>query len=182
LHKLNKSFKFCNKKNQKCLNEINLGTECEEYLDKLIAEEHADIVAIIREHCLQFYINAAKKICEKLPIEDPFLSKLKVFESNIALYDVNRQTSFNDVSFVAQTFSGFDDNSLKKKGLLYIKDFTEAKKDKLSILNFDKIWKEIFQHTQYLNLKSLVNAIRLLPNSNADSERIFSLFENKKTK
>jgi len=35
---------------------------------------------------------------------------------------------------------------------------------------------------KYPNLKSLLNAVRSLPNSNADSERIFSLLPDIKTK
>ena len=51
------------------------------------------------------------------------------------------------------------------------------------MLNFDEMWKQIFQCTyQYPNLKSLLNAIRSLPKSNADSERIFSLLPDLKTK
>jgi len=45
------------------------------------------------------------------------------------------------------------------------------------------MWKQIFKHAHgYSNLKSIVNAIRSLPNSNADSERIFSLLLDLKTK
>ena len=43
------------------------------------------------------------------------------------------------------------------------------------------MWKEILQF-KYPNLKSLVNAVRSLSNSNADSERIFSLLTGLKTK
>ena len=51
------------------------------------------------------------------------------------------------------------------------------------MLNFDEMWKQIFQCTyQYPNLKYLLNAVRSLPNSNADSERIFSLLPDLKTK
>ena len=51
------------------------------------------------------------------------------------------------------------------------------------MLNFDEMWKQIFQCTyQYPNLKSLLNAVKSLPNSNADSERIFSLLPDLKTK
>lgn len=45
--------------------------------------------------------------------------------------------------------------------------------------NFD----EIFQRThQYPDLKSLLNAIRPLPNSNANAERVFSFLPDLKTK
>jgi len=78
-------------------------------------EGHADIIGNIRENCLQFYVTAAEEISKRLPIKDKFLSKLKVFHSTIALCSIDRETSFNDVSFVAQTLGGFDENALKKE-------------------------------------------------------------------
>jgi len=66
--------------------------------------------------------------------------------------------------------------------MLYIKVLQKQKK-KFLLLNFDKMWKQIFKHGhEYPNLKSLVNAIISLPNSNANSERIFSLLPDLKTK
>jgi len=128
-------------------------------------------------------VTAAQDICTKLPINEIFLSKLKVFESDMALYNSNREASFNDVSFVAQTFGGFDDNTLRKEWFALHQSFTEAEKDYFSTLNFDDMWIHIFQRTyKYPNLKSLLNAVRSLPNSNADSERIFSLLPDIKTK
>jgi len=183
LRNINNTFDFSNKANQKSLSEVNLGSECEKYLEALIKQGHADVVANVRENCLQFYVTAAKDICTKLPINDIFLSKLKVFEFNMALNNSNREASFNDVFFVAQTFGGFDDNSLRKEWFALHQSLTEAEKDYLSTLNFDDMWKQIFQRThKYPNFKSLVNAVRSLPNSNADSERIFSLLPDIKTK
>jgi len=79
LKNVSDNFEFSKKENQKSLNEISLGTECEIYLNTLITEGHADVVANVRENCLQFYITAAQEICKRLPINDKFLSKLKVF-------------------------------------------------------------------------------------------------------
>lgn len=50
------------------------------------------------------------------------------------------------------------------------------------------MWKEILQSQystnidKYPNLKCLLNAVRSLPNSNADAERMFSILTNVKTK
>ena len=43
------------------------------------------------------------------------------------------------------------------------------------------MWKKIVRN-KYPNLKSLVNAVRSLPHSNADPERMFSLLTDLKTK
>lgn len=177
---LNNNFDFSDKENLKSLNEISLGPECEKYLNQLVVQEHIEIVADIRGNCLQFYIMTAQDIRKRLPITDKFLSKLKVFELETALRDIN---SFNDVSFVAQILGGFDDNGLRKEWYSLHQDLTEIEKDNLAILNFDEMWKQIFQRThQYPNLKSLLNAIRSLPHSNADAERVFSFLPDLKTK
>jgi len=183
LRNISNNFDFSNKENQNSLNEIYLGEDCEKYLHELITEGHTDIVAIIRENCLQFLETAAQEICKKLPIYDKFLSKLKVFEPNIALSDINRESSFNDVVFVVQIFGGFDDNELRKEWFALHQGFTEEEKNELLRSDFDEMWKKIFKHNhEYHNLKSLLNTVRSLPNSNANAERIFSILLDLKTK
>ncbi|EFN74868.1 hypothetical protein EAG_04089, partial [Camponotus floridanus] len=51
----------------------------------------------------------------------------------------------------------------------------------------DSMWKKILQNrhnnlAKYPNLTNIISTIRSLPNSNADSERMFSLLNNLKTK
>jgi len=97
------------------------------------------------------------------------------------LYDNDRKTLFNDISFVAQTLGGFDENELQQEWYSLHLDFTIEEKEQLSKLNFDEMWKKIVRN-KYPNLKSLVNAVRSLPHSNADPERMFSLLTDLKTK
>ncbi|KAM0727925.1 Zinc finger protein 862 [Formica fusca] len=177
----NDDFKFSEKENQKSLNNINVGFECEEYLESLMKEGHADIIGNVRDNCLQFYVTAAEEISKRLPIKNKFLYKLKVFQLNAALCSIDRETSFNDVSFIAQTLGGFDENALKKEWHALHLDFTIAEKEHFFKLNFDEMWKEILK-CKYPKLKSLLNAIRSLPNSNADPERMFSFLSDIKTK
>ncbi|KAL6419177.1 hypothetical protein ACFW04_014054 [Cataglyphis niger] len=106
---------FNDKENHKSLNDINLGPECEQFiLEKLVKEGHADVTNI-RQNCLQFYLIAAEEIKKRLSVNDAFLYKLKVFQPQASLFDDNRETSFNDVSFIAKTLGGFDENNLKTK-------------------------------------------------------------------
>nr|XP_012214424.1 PREDICTED: uncharacterized protein LOC105667289 [Linepithema humile] len=170
---------FSQKENQKALDKVNLGSECEEYLEKLIKEGHVNLVENVRENCLKFYITAAEEMSKRLPINDKFLSKLKVFEAETALNDPDRGTSYNDVVFIAQTFGGFDQNSLRKEWSALYLDFRTAEKQNLSELNFDDMWKQILHqysinNSKYPNLKSLLNAVRSLPNSNTDPRKRFS--------
>jgi len=121
------------------MNEIILGTECEEYLNELTLKGHRNIVNIVRENCLTFYVTAAEEIRERLPINNIFLSKLQVFRPHISLFDNNRETSFNDVSFITKTIGGFDENGLKKEWIALPLDFTMEEKQSFSKLNFDSM-------------------------------------------
>jgi len=100
---------FSLKENQKILNEINLGSECEEYLNKLMMQGHKNVVTTVRENCLTFYVTAAEEIRKKLPVNNKFLSKLQVSASSGSLFNTDRKTSFNDISFVAKTIGDFDE-------------------------------------------------------------------------
>ncbi|KAL6434456.1 hypothetical protein ACFW04_006098 [Cataglyphis niger] len=188
LNHLCDSVKFTEKRYQKSLEEVHLGFECENYLDELIREGHVDIVINIRENCLQFYETVAKEISKKLPINDKFLSKLKVLQSDIAILDTNRERSFNDVLFIAETLGAFDENGLRNEWLALYLDFTITEKKKLLKLNFDDMWKQILLSKyptnidKYPNLKCLLNAVRSLPNSNVAPERMFSVLTDLKTK
>jgi hypothetical protein len=79
-------------------------------------------------------------------------------------------------------------DSLKNEWFSLHLEFTETEKQNLSELDFDNMWIKILQsknnmgEIKYPNLTALVNTVRSLPNSNADSERIFSFLTDIKTK
>jgi len=141
---------------------------------------HKDVV---QENCLTFYVTAAEKIRKRLPVNNILLSKLQVF-----VFNTESETSFNDVSIVAKTIGDFDEDALKKEWIALGLDLTIKDKENLSKLNFDNMWKEILQCqypnniSKYPNLTNVLNAVRSLPNSNADAERMFSLLTDVKIK
>jgi len=102
---------------QKNINEIFFGPQCEAYLNNLVIEDHIEAVVTIRQNCLQFYITVAKEIRKRLPITHNFLIKLQMFDPSIFLFDNNRETSFQHVSFIAKNLGGFDEESLRKEWL-----------------------------------------------------------------
>jgi hypothetical protein len=178
--------KFENVEYHKSVDSIHLGSECEEYIINL-KEDHIDEIKIIRKNCLQFYITAAEEIRKRLPVNDIFLSKLLVFQPR-SIFDIPMDTSLNDISFIADTISGFDKNGLRKEWLLLHSNLSVTEKINLSNQNFDEMWIEILQYRdannsiKFPNLKCLLNAIRSLPHSNADPERVFSILTDTKTK
>jgi len=133
-----------------------LGSECEEYLNELTLKGHINIVRIIQENCLTFYVTAAEEIRKRLPINNMFLSKLQVFRPYITLFDNNRETSFNDVSFIAKTIGGFDENGLKKEWIALPLDFTMEEKQSFSKLNFDSMWKKFYKIDTIILLNILI--------------------------
>ena len=62
-----------------------------------------------------FYVTAADKIQKRLPVNNIFLSKLKVLQYFEILCDIDREKFFNDVVFIATTIGGFDVEALKKE-------------------------------------------------------------------
>lgn len=66
--------------------------------------------------------------------------------------------------------------------------FSEAEMNRLKSLEIDKIWLEIsskkrFDDTlAFPNLSQLANTLLILPHSNAEAERIFSIVTDTKTK
>lgn len=179
---------FSKTENHKRLTDVNLGPECEEYLCELLKDGYVNVVATVRLNCLQFYITAAEELYKRLPVNNIFLSKLKIFLPQIALLNIEREMSFNDLSLIAKTIGHFDENSLKKEWFILNLDFTIIEKQNLLKLNFDEMWTRILQskylnnEIKYPNLRSLLNSIRALPNSNADPERIFTFLTDIKTK
>lgn len=173
--------------NHKSLNDINLGIKCEEYLCQIMQDGHLNVVSTVRQNCLQFYITAAEEIRKRLPVNDTFLSQFIVLLPHIALDYPDREKSFYNIFYIARTIGGFDSVGLKKEWFALYSDLTVIEKENLKKLNFDNMWIKILQEqysnkTKYPNLKSLLNCIRSLPNSNADPERIFSLLSSIKTK
>lgn len=177
---------FSQKEIQKNDNEIFLGSECEQYLKDLMAKGYADIVATIRQKCLQVYETAANEIYKRLPINDTFLKALKVFGYPF-LFDENREPSLQNIIVVARKLGAFNED-IKREWLALPVDFTQEEKDTLSKLNFDEMWKQILQRQssnttyKYPILRDVLNAVRALPNSNADPERVFSILTDLKTK
>lgn len=183
IEKIDDNFQFSLINHQKPLSEVNLGSECEKYLCELINEGHDDAVVNIRQYCLQFYICVAQETYKRLPINNQFLAKLQIFRPEVALCETGREKSYNDLHFIAETLTGFDQNILKNEWLTLPEKFTLMEKNQLASLNFDQMWINIFhQSDSFPNLKLILNAVRSLPNSNADSERVFSFLPDIKTK
>ncbi|KAK0071250.1 hypothetical protein PV326_001470 [Microctonus aethiopoides] len=116
-------------------------------------------------------------------MNNQLFAKLQIFKPEIALDETGREKSYNDLHFIAETLTEFDQNMLKNEWLTLPEKFTLMEKNQLANLKFDEMWINIFhQSDSFPNLKLILNAVRSLPNSNADSEKIFSFLPDIKTK
>jgi len=102
------------------------------------------------------YYSCREEIRKRLPVNNIFLHKLKVFQANVSLFDNNRETLFNDVSFIAKTLSGFDKDNLKEGWLMLYSDFTHEQKQDLAKMNFDNMWNKILKRPSLLILSILI--------------------------
>ncbi|KYN22626.1 hypothetical protein ALC57_04972, partial [Trachymyrmex cornetzi] len=178
--------------NRLSADQVMVGEACQDLLDRLNQEGQSKIVKSVYDNCLAFYDIAAKEIRNKLFVKDEFLSKLRIFEPKFALQQEDEKNSPNnsvqDVLFVAQRFGGFDEEILKEEWQFLKKDFTSERKMTIINLHFDEAWKTIMTTKKangkfrYPVLTKLINAIRSIPNSNADAERVFSVLTDVKSK
>lgn len=179
--------------NRQSPDQVMVGQACQELLDRLNQEGHGEIVKSVYANCLSFYNIAAKEIRQRLFVKEEFLGKLRIFEPKFALQQEDEENRPNnsvvqDVLLVAKRFGGFDEEMLRKEWQSIHLDFALEQKAKIINLNFDEAWKTIMatkdadENFKYPMLTKLINAIRSLPNSNADAERMFSMLTDVKTK
>jgi len=81
-------------------------------------------------------VTATEEIRKRLPMNNIFSSKLNVFRLFVSLFNNDRETSFNDVSYVVKTIGGFNKDDLKKEWFALLLDFTTKEKQSLSKKNF----------------------------------------------
>ncbi|XP_066585892.1 SCAN domain-containing protein 3-like [Prorops nasuta] len=181
---------FSKKENQLPIDEIDIGSDCAEYLDQKLIENklNADEVKLIREKCLSFLITATEEIRDRFPIMDPFFKNLNILNRETALLDEDRETSSLQLIPICHRFGIFEDEGIKQEWMcLYSKESSDIR-NYWSKLSFDDMWKAICSATtdkstfRYPKLRSLLNLVRSLPHSNAEAERCFSIIPDCKTK
>jgi len=174
--------------NRQFPDKVLVGQACQDLLDELNQEGQGEIVKSIYSNCSCFYDIAAKGIRQRLFVKEEFLNKLRVFEPKIALQEDKKKEIIENVLFVAKRIGGFDEEILQKEWQLLHSNVTLEQREKINHLNFDDAWKTIMAikdtdgKLKYPTICKLVNAIRSLPNSNADAERVFSILTDVKTK
>ena len=145
--------------NQKSLDEVNLGHECDDIIKNLSRdmERNKAVIGEIRENCLAFYVKTVEKSIERL-------------------------------YYIRDQFGDYDKAALESEWRLLPTEFDSQPGIPLDMLSFDEMWKRILSrrgwdgNAPFPLLTSLVGCIRSLPNSNAFADRTFSLLPDISTK
>ncbi|KAE8753063.1 hypothetical protein FOCC_FOCC000408, partial [Frankliniella occidentalis] len=187
------------------IEEIYLGPECHAALDGIplpdnpegkltdvqLANSRRHEILKFRLRCLDFYTTAAKEIQSTFPIGKPFFKELEFLDPAMALDEKVRSGYLKDLGTVSNNF----------KNKLEIDPCTVAfewrtlpglidadQKDRLLKLDSEEFWKEIANLRNYEDkiafpqVTKLAQAGLILPHSNADAERIFSVVTDVKCK
>lgn len=176
--------------NRQSSSQVIVGKACQD-LDRLNKEGQGEIIKSVYDNCLAFYNIATKEIRERLFVKEKFLTLFNIFDPKFFFNHEDKEDrmdkSLLHVIFIARRIGGFNEEMLQKEWRCQDMDFSSEQRKQIMTLNFDNAWKTILASKdadgkfKYPMLTKLVNAIRALPNSNADSERVFSMLTNKKT-
>jgi len=167
------------------LERIGLGSECESILSSLDLENSKHF----RQRCLSFYQTAFAELKNRLPLFDPLFKEMKFICPKIALdFDVrktlpkldNLKTKYghlveceNDIQKEWEDLPAYF--SAEERGLLIKKGCEEFWVYLSKLKNFS-------DQFVFRNLAFLAKLVLTLPHSNAETERIFSLMVDAKTK
>ncbi|XP_076284710.1 zinc finger protein 862-like [Lasioglossum baleicum] len=157
---------FSLESNQVPLNEVRLGPDTENHLDEALRHGMSEVeLHSFRNNCLQFLITPS-----------------------IVLLNSDRNSSFLNVAAVAQKLGNFSAEDLQNEWNILYFGTSQSQKDRWALLSFDGMWMDIGMQKNsdncpiFPHLTSLVNAVRCLPHSNAEAERVFSLLPDIKNK
>ncbi|CAH0561706.1 unnamed protein product [Brassicogethes aeneus] len=178
---------FRSSDNQKPLDMVDLGPDCNDIIDELSQnlEANTSVIQEIRENCLAFYVETVSQILDRLYyIKDEFFKNLSVLD----LSNTDIGSSFEKVSYLADKFGLDDKDALKTEWRQVLRRFSLRAETSYSLITFDEMWKDILScknvdgNVIFPHLKVLVGYIRSLPHSNAAAERTFSLLPDISTK
>lgn len=169
------------------IEEIYLGNECNEVLLEI---SDSSAVKQIKLDCLNFYITSLEEMQNRLPINqnDNIFQSFEFLKPEIAL---NKDRQIRNINFKLLTHH-FGMNSLESDGIREewntIALLLDEKKTNLIQESMEQFWysvskmKDFDEKLLFPNLSKLSKLVITLPHANADSERIFSVVTDIRTK
>lgn len=169
------------------LESIDLGRECNNFISNL----PKTIQDTIRKSCLEFLITAATNIKKRFPLSDEFFNSLKFLKPQIAL-NMKRPIEITSLEVLWSKFKfieGIDGCNIDQQWKNIPLDFScDDEKDELLKMEVAEFWKTLgekrnFQdELEYAAIVKLARICMALPHSNAETERVFSVVTDVKTK
>lgn len=170
------------------LKAIDLGRECNAF----VANLPEDIQTFIRKSCLEFYISAATDMQKRFPLTNSFFDSLKFLNPQIALSLVKP----NDLTYLQiiwdqfKSIEGIDGDHIDREWKNIATDFSDdaQKREDLLTLSVEDFWnrlgkcKNFSDEYEYCHVVRLAKLCMCLPHSNAETERVFSIITDVKTK
>lgn len=166
------------------LKDIYVGPECA----TLVEQMPENGKEIFLENCLKFYIAAATDLQKRLPNE--IFREMQFLHPGIAF---NKKESMRNVNFgiLCNTFKNIteiDETQLAIEWRNLNIVFSEAEKEHLMTLPLPEMWmiislkKSYDESLVFANLGKIAKLVLILPHSNAEVERVFSIVTDTKTK
>ncbi|KAK3916901.1 Zinc finger protein 862 [Frankliniella fusca] len=186
------------------LEEIYVGPECQAILDKIPLPNNQDgkqtqaqletrrrrDIQQFRLRCLNFYVTAAKEIQCTFPVNNQLFQEMEFIDPRVALDEKTRTGHLKDLGTLASHFKDrieIDPTQVAFEWRTFPGNFDDGEKERLGKLSPEEFWQEIgkletIEAPAFRELHRLSRAVIIMPHSNADSERIFSIVTDTKTK
>jgi hypothetical protein len=165
-----------------------LGPECKLFLSNLPEE----IQNSIRKSCLEFLTTAATDLQDRFPLNDPFFESLKFLKPEIAL-SLTKPEQLHSLKIVSSKFNSLENINVTAIDIEWKKiaiNFSESYVEKQKFLegSIEDFWhslknyKNFQDEYEYRNFAKLAHLCMSLSHSNAETERVFSVVTDVKTK
>ncbi|XP_034238072.1 zinc finger BED domain-containing protein 5-like [Thrips palmi] len=191
--------------NQLPLEKLYLGPGCKEVLDNLppyppgrapaaaLALQLEKDKETFKAKCRDFYVRAAKELRERLPLNDPIFKEMAFIDPEKLLsHDVRSGSDgLSDLPLLCSKFKEklqLDSNALATEWRKFPNIIKGAAREKLLKMTVEEAWVEIGSMKNGKNdpmfpeLTKLANLVMILPHANAESERVFSVVTDVRTK
>lgn len=164
------------------MEKIYLGSECEKFLSDCNITNSVDLTNF-RKNCLKFYQNVTKEIQQRLPLTDTLFEQMRFINPS----DLLCLTSPDHVN-IGKLINMFrpEEVEVELRNLKY--PFDENEVQKISQLEPSEFWKIIANEKSlnndflFKNVIQLAHLVMILPHSNAEAQRIFSIMNDVKSK
>lgn len=168
------------------LKDVYIGAEAENLLIEL---ENDTARNVVKQKCLRFYTAALTEIQDRLPLTDVLFLEIEFIDPKIAL-SKNRPLHLRKLENLSSRFGSILDDvtAVMLEWRSMPLQFENQEVEKLMNLKIEDFWFEISNYKnfndKYLfkNVAQLAKYVLSLPHSNAESERIFSIMNDVKTK